>query len=246
MSATNVVTLQQPAPVARWIVLDIETSDAPDTAVEAAIAAWKAPSNWKPETVEKNRAEAAEKIRAKAALLDASPIACVAMQSDLASVVFSSMGAGSDIQIPGWAVAQFADEATMLTALRLWLDGCSDESTILAGHNVRGFDLPKLRNGYVRHRLVLPRCLRPRLDGPGQNVVDTMRLFTSFSMEHRDAPFISLDVVCLSLGIGRPKDVIDGSMVPQLVREGRAAEVCTYCAVDVAATAEAFRLMTSH
>jgi predicted PolB exonuclease-like 3'-5' exonuclease len=65
-------------------------------------------------------------------------------------------------------------------------------------------------------------------------------------MEHRDAQFIGLETVCRSLGIPRPKEVVDGSMVPQLVREGRAAEVCTYCAVDVAATAEAFRLMTSN
>ena len=59
---------------AKFVAIDIETGNAPHHAVENAIDNWKAPKNWKPETVEAKREEMATKKRDKAALLDASPI----------------------------------------------------------------------------------------------------------------------------------------------------------------------------
>ena len=47
---------------AAYVVLDIETGDAPQAAIDAASMAWKPPANWKPETVESKRAEHAEKV----------------------------------------------------------------------------------------------------------------------------------------------------------------------------------------
>ncbi|MFI3123424.1 MAG: hypothetical protein QX194_05795 [Methylococcales bacterium] len=67
---------------AKFVALDIETGNAPIEAVENSIENWKAPKNWKPETVEAKRAEHAEKKRDKAALLDARPILCIACRTD--------------------------------------------------------------------------------------------------------------------------------------------------------------------
>ena len=82
MFATTPITLNIPLRPASFVVLDLETGDAPAEAVAAATAAWKGQSNWKPETVEEKRAEAAKKIAKKAALLDASPILCTAIQTE--------------------------------------------------------------------------------------------------------------------------------------------------------------------
>lgn len=238
----HVVTLTPPAPAARFIVLDLETGDAPEDAIQAAIDAWRAPSNWKPETVEAKRQEQAEKIRERAALLDASPILCVGVRSDREAVMFSGLSDPGPLDLPGWRIESHPDERAMLDALRAWLDLITDEETTIAGHNIRNFDLPKLRGAYVCHRLPLPRCLRPR-EGQGQPVTDTMTLFKAFSMEHRDDFAVSLDTVAAAFGIPRPKQFISGAEVPRLHRDGRIAEILTYCCIDVDATAEAYRLM---
>lgn len=244
MSATqHVVTLSAPEPAARWIAFDIETGNAPEEAVDAAIANWKGAANWKPETIEAKRADAAAKIRDKAALLDASPIICIGARSDREAVMFSGMGQIGEIQ--GWRTVCAPDEAGMLAQFRAWLDRVADPETVLAGHNVRGFDLPKLRGAYVRNRQPLPEALRPREMGPGQPVTDTMMLFKHFSMEHRDSPFVGLDVVATAFGVPRPKQVISGADVPRLHAEGQGHIICLYCAIDVDVTAEVYRLMMS-
>ncbi|EXJ16946.1 ribonuclease H-like domain-containing protein [Imhoffiella purpurea] len=239
--AAPVVTLTQTA-AARYVVLDIETGDAPEDAIQAALGSWKAPKNWKPETVEKNRAEAAEKIRSKAALLDASPILCVGARTDREAIMFNGMGEAGPLELSGWSVRSYPDEGAMLAGMAAWLDTQTDADTILIGHNVRAFDLPKIRGAFVRHRLALPACLKPRTDG-SQPMTDTMSLFKSFSMEHRDAFAVGLDVVCTAFGIPRPKQVISGDDVPRLHREGHFAEILIYNAIDVDATTEIYRLM---
>jgi hypothetical protein len=205
-------------------------------------AQWKAPSNWKAETVEAKRAEAAEKIREKAALLDASPILCVGLRSDREAVMFNGMGELEPLDLPGWTIESHPDERAMLAALGAWLNAHTDDQTALVGHNVRAFDLPKLRGGFVRHQLPLPACLKPR-DGQSQPVTDTMSLFKSFSMEHRDDFAVSLDVVAHAFSVPRPKQYVSGADVPRLHREGQTAPILTYCCIDVDATAEIYRRM---
>lgn len=242
-------------PAAKSIVLDIETADAPAEAVQEEIEAadaegWKAPANWKPETVaakrEEREAKAREKIKDKAALLDASPIICIGIRSPSAALMFSSMGKGHLDSIPGWdGVIECYSEAVMLEGLQGWLNVIVGPETQLVGHGCRGFDLPKLRHAYIRNRQPLPDCLRPALIGPSQPVTDTMILFKHFSMQHRDDPFVSLETACKSFGIPRPKQIITGAMVPEMYRAGRYAEILTYCAIDVDSTSELYNLMMS-
>lgn len=241
---SNVEALKIETP-ANWLCLDIETGNAPEAAIQSAIDAWKAPSNWKPETVEAKRTEAAEKIRDKAALLDASPVLCVAIKTDRDAVIFHGMNSAANV--PGWTVQSGESERDMLADLRSWLDRMTTPETLIIGHNLRAFDLPKLRNAYIRHGMKLPEILKPRLrDEEKAETVDTMSLFKAFSMQHRDDFMISLDNVAAGLGIERPKQVIDGSQVPKLHQAGEYEPILIYCAIDTATTARAWQLMSGN
>lgn len=245
MFANSPITLVTPLRPAAFVVLDLETGDAPPEAVAAAIEAWKAPSNWKPDTVAAKRKEEAEKIAEKAALLDASPILCVAIQTERTRMIFNGMNDDAP-DIEGWETIGCGDEAGLLRALRGWLDHGTAAETVIVGHNARAFDLPKLRHAYVRHSLRLPDLLKPRLrDEDKAELVDTANLFKAFSMEHRDDFCPSLDTVAASFGIPRPKQHMSGADCPRLFREGQFKTVLTYCAVDVATTTRAYQLMTS-
>lgn len=230
---------------AEWLVLDIESGDAPEDAVNAAVEAWTPPKNVKDaDKLEARRIEAEAKRRERAALLDASPIICVAIQTPRESVVFDGMGAASGVD--GWTTMHSTDERGMLETLRVWLDRMTDAGTILAGHNIRDFDLPKLRNAYLRHRLRLPAILAPKIkDGDiVAQVVDTAGLFKAFSMEHRNDFCPGLDTVARTLGIPRPKMVISGADVPKYHKKGLFSEILIYCCIDVACTSQAYLLMT--
>lgn len=244
MFANNTITLIAPLRPAAFVVLDLETGNAPEEAIAAAIAAWKAPSNWKPDTVAAKRREVAEKIIDKAALLDASPILCVALKTDRDQVIMNGMS-DDEPNIEGWTVLGCHDERGLLHSLRGWLDHGTSAETIIVGHNARAFDLPKLRHAYVRHSMRLPELLKPRLrDDDKAELVDTASLFKAFSMEHRDDFCPSLDTVAASFGIQRPKQHMSGADCPRLFREGQFQTVLTYCAVDVATTTRAYQLMT--
>jgi len=229
-----------------WLCLDLETCDAPQDAIESAIKAWKPPGNVKdPDKIETRRQEAAERIREKAALLDASPIICIAIITDQESrMVLNGMDAQHH-PIDGWNVIPCGDEAGLLQILRDWLNTMTGPDTTIVGHNHRGFDIPKVRQAYIRHELKLPEILRPRMDDDLKvRTVDTMRLVQSFSMENRDERYISLDTVATVLSIHRPKQVISGADVPGLYRQRQYQAICTYCAIDCTTTARAYMLMS--
>lgn len=297
MFATTQTQPQQAAPVftlaapAAYVVLDLETADAPEESIAAAIEAWKPPATaktaeeidaeaeraaatWTPpanikdpakieerreaalarieadrlaalEKVEERRAEAVARIREKAALLDASPIVCVGVQTDREAAEFNGMD-GTAFDIGGVPAIPCGNEREMLVKMRDWLDARTDPGTVVVGHNVRPWDLPKLRNAYLRHRLRLPAIFAPRVldSDPSPVVVDTATLFKAFSAEHRDDFCPNLDTVCAGLGIPKPKSVITGADVPRLYREGRYHEILIYNAVDREATTRAYLLMT--
>ncbi len=232
---------------ARFVALDLETGDASAEILGQAIARWLPPANFKdPDKIEDRRREAAEKTRERSALLDGSPIVCVAVRTDRSGLIFNGMDRKKYV-VPHNEVLSLGNEKEMLRAQREWLDKVTIDDTVLVGFNLISFDLPRLRAAYMRHRLRLPRILAPRLlDDERQPVIDVMRLFIRyFTSEKHDAYGISLDEVIERLGLPRYKDRIDGSMVPGLVREGRVKEVLTYCGVDTMATLQAYLLMTS-
>lgn len=240
-TATPITTGQ----TARFLALDIETGNAPIEAVEAAIENLKPPANIKdPEKIATKMAEMAQKRAERAALLDASPILCIACKTDTGGVIFDSMGA-TGLEIHNWQVITSDNEKSMLIEFRTWADATVTPDTIIAGHNCVGFDLPKIRNAYIRHRLQLPLFLGLALRNDAAcEIIDTMKIGKSFTMQHRDNLFISLDTLADILSIERPKQAMTGAQVPAAYERGEFAPILIYCAIDTETTAQAFQLMT--
>lgn len=235
-----------PQPAAAFVVLDIETADATPDAISAALEAWKPPANIKDEDkIAARRQEAAAKIAENAALLDASPILCAAIHSDQTRLIFNGMDTSAPM-IDGWPVLPCGNERGLLLALRAWLDAHTSADTVLVGHNLRGFDLPKLRHAYIRYSLKLPNRLRPlRRDEVSTETTDIAFLFKAFSAEHRDEFCPGLKTVAAAFGIANPKSLMTGADCPRLYREGQYKTILLYCALDCATTTRAYLLMTS-
>lgn len=222
-----------------WVVIDMETTDPAEDSIQSAIAAYKPPSNIKDiDKIAEHKRTAAKKIRDKAALLDSSPIICVALKTDFCGIILNGMSLDA-ISVENWAVIQCGSEKNLLIALKAFLDAVVAEDTVIVCHNAN-YDLPKARNGFLRHRLRLPDALAD----PDQPVFDTMKVIRRFSMELADERFVSLDTVARVLGIPQPKQVINGQDCPRLHKEGQYAAICTYCCIDVETTTRAYLLMS--
>jgi hypothetical protein len=231
------------------ICIDIETCNADQAAIDQELALWKAPGNWKPETVEAKREEQAVKIREKSALLDSAPVATIGICDDHGdAVVFHWLLINTGDRPEGYRSEQASNEREMLIAFRAWANTCTDEQTTIVGFNL-GFDLPHLRIAYTRHGLKLPRLLAPRSGNP---VADVMYLFTKY-FTSRDAVFIGLDEVVKRLGIAPEGKQLSGADVPVYVTQGFESgdidnelhrDVITYNAIDVLVTMRAFLICT--
>ncbi|MCB0287564.1 MAG: ribonuclease H-like domain-containing protein [Calditrichaeota bacterium] len=230
-----------------WICIDIETADAPQGIIEKRVSDFENNFTGKGNTkdkakIEAQRQEGIERIRNKASLLDSSPIICIVAKTPQHAIVFNGMDANT-YDIPGWLCVPAEDEKNMLSGFRGWLEMVATPETVFVGHNIRGFDLPKIRHAFIRNSLNLPECLTPGV-GISAETADTMHLFKAFSMENRDNLFVSLDTVAKTLGIPTSKMGISGADVPVLHKAGKFKEILTYCALDCAVTARAFELMT--
>lgn len=114
-------------------------------------------------------------------------------------------------------------------------------TTTIVGHNVAAFDLRFLMQRYIvnniKPHLILQRAASAK-PWESEKVFDTMVQFAGVGNR------ISLDKLCMALGVPTSKDGMDGSMVGQYVKDGRIDEVATYCRKDVAATHQCFKRMT--
>lgn len=241
-TATPVMATQQQT--ARFLALDIETGNAPIAAVEAAIENLKPPANIKdPEKIAAKLSEMAIKRAERAALLDASPILCIACKTDTGGFLFDGMNA-PPFDVANWELITSENEREMLISFRTWADSTITPDTIITGHNAIGFDLPKIRNAYIRHRLQLPLFLSLALRNDAAcEIIDTMKIAKSFTMQHRDNLFISLDTLADILSIERPKQAMSGAQVPAAYERGEFAPILIYCCIDTETTAQAAQLM---
>ncbi len=228
------VSFQQPVlNLDNVITLDAETCHVDEKTLTNEIERWRPPSNAKDE--EKSREKYAEKIRDKDALLDSSPIGCVAIKTSRVLRVFNGVD-NKPYKLSRGEVISCGTEAKMLFALRTHLNELSTEETVLNGFNILGFDLPKLRIAYIRNRLSLPDILKPRVhpDDKKQPVIDLMQLFLKyFTSDQRGKPMISLREVAYRFGLPSYKELIDGAMIPDLFAKGEIKKVLNYNSVDV-------------
>ena len=243
---------QQPitSSIMPFVCIDIETCNASPEAIELELSLWKAPGNWKPETVEAKRVERAETIREKSALLDSAPIATIGICNESGeSVVFHWLLLDSgerEIGDSGYFSNRSVDEKEMLIEFRKWAERFTDDTTVIVGFNL-GFDLPHLRVAFTRHGLRIPRLLTPRAGNP---IADVMQIYTKYFTSKSDL-FISLGEVSKRLGIDQDGKQVDGAMVPVMVDNGFAdndpaphEEIIVYNAIDTLLTMRAFLIMT--
>lgn len=225
-----------------WMALDIETiNGSPDDAERFIVQAYRCESfgTWADATIGKKIKEAWEKKKERLALLDAAPIICVSLQGSFRppSLVHWLPTA---IEAPaGSEMLACSDESAMLVALRIYLDATCAQDTTLVGHNIRDFDLPKLRHAYCRHGLRLPQCLTYR----DQPYYDTMEAYCKRFSVHR-AIMIGLQDVLDAFGMTHHKADVDGGMVQQMYESGEHQALANYSILDVIAEADLFERMT--
>lgn len=135
------------------------------------------------------------------------------------------------------------DEAVLLKQLNDKLNAIPasmHNAITLVGHNLQGFDIRFLWQRYVVNGIRPHAIISASVNAKSWDakVYDTMTQFAGYGNR------ISLDKLCLALGIESPKGDMDGSMVGQYVADGRIEEVAAYCLKDVAATRKAYQRMT--
>lgn len=234
---------------AAYITLDIETGYATDEEISSQIKNWEPPKNIKDaDKIDERRAEFKATAKAKSSLTDSSPIVSICFKTNTGvKVLLSGLGTGKATQKPaGWNVMEFSSEAEVLRVFAVMMNSLADEQTRLVGHNILGFDLPKIRNRMVRNGVKLPTCLVPRFgDGEkNQPIYDTMKSARYFSQELSGQIFVSFDALARALGLPIHKHLMDGAMVPLFAEQGRVDEILLYNALDVEAEEAAFLMMT--
>jgi hypothetical protein len=227
-------------PYAR-VCIDIETGNADPADAESWMRRFWSPSpGWKPATIGARWLEALEKKKERLALLDSSPILCLGIKTDRDLRCLHSMGRKEPRLLCGGLVEGFANERDMLKALRNLLDAQADEGTALIGHNIRDFDLPKLRNAFLRNGLNIPVPLVNR----EQPIFDTMKeYYYGFTLLDKQ-PMISLADLADVLKVPHHKWITDGDAIPALAAAGRVDDVIAYTMLDVLLEHDIFLRMT--
>ena len=221
----------------RHLTIDIETIAGDPTEAEAAMRrSWNPNPTWKPATIGERYLQALAAKRERLALLETAPIISVALRTEADCRLLHRMPL--DVAaICGVPLERLPDERGLLLQLRSYLALCGPD-TVLVGHNLLHFDLPRLRLAMVRHGLQLPPCLA----WPDQPTYDTMRMWRYFSGEER--PCISLDECLETAGLASHKTIISGADVPTLYQEGQYQTLAAYAIADVLAQDDLYLKMT--
>lgn len=151
---------------------------------------------------------------------------------------------GYDLHDTGTQEAVFGlDEIDVLTRFNAALDAIPrnlHNATTVVGHNVGAFDLRFLWQRYVING-IRPHAI---INAAAQAKAWDVRIYDTMTQFAGHGNRISLDKLCMALGIPTPKGEMDGSMVGQAIADGRLLDVVEYCKRDVKATREVYRRMT--
>lgn len=226
----------------KWMCLDIETTNSRPEEVEAwARREWSPDPKWKPLTIGNRFIKALEDKKEKAALLNESPIACIGLRSDTELRCLHAMHKHEPRQEHGALVEGFEDSPSLLVALRNVINSLCSPDTVFVGHNIKGFDLPKLRWAYVHHGVRMPDAIMDY----SQPIFDSMTEWKKFSFGTGDKKiFISLDELLDRFKLESHKGLVDGSMIPGLIESGEYDQVIQYQLLDVLAESNLFLKMT--
>jgi predicted PolB exonuclease-like 3'-5' exonuclease len=111
----------------------------------------------------------------------------------------------------------------------------ASKAEVVVTFNGRGFDVPFL----VTRSLILG--IPARVDLLSQRYALKPHLDLLELLSQRERGPSKLDVICWSLGIESPKQVMDGSMVAPAYARGEIVEIAQYNAHDVRATCAVYR-----
>lgn len=224
---------------------DIETGNASQEDINTKAQEAKVPAKAKTEEeIRQAKIDAYQKAVDKAALLDRAPITVLAAATEAGNVVWNCIPDPCPVStMPGLngEIRNFKSEKDMLIDLREWLTERTSVLTEIIGFNSKGFDLPKLRNAYIRHRLQLPS-----LFVPGNNPhYDVMREYLrNYTTEFNGQLFVKLKTVQSRFGLPEYKEYISGADAPKLAAEGKSKLVIPYCYMDTITTYLAYKFMT--
>lgn len=224
---------------------DIETGNASKEDINAKAQEARLPAKAK--TEEEQRAakiEAYQKAVDKAALLDRAPIMVLCAATEAGNTVWSCIPTKCPVKtMPGLQaeIRNFGSEKEMLLDLREWLAERTGENTEIIGFNSRGFDLPKMRNAYIRHKLQLPAVFVPGVNPHYDVMREYLRNYTT---EFNGQLFVKLKTVQNRLGLPQYKEFISGADAPRLAEQGQDKLVIPYCYMDTMTTYLAYKLMT--
>jgi hypothetical protein len=224
----------------QWLCIDIETGHGrPEDCERLMRLTWAPDKRWKDDTIGKRYKEALQKKIEKRALIDESPIKVVSLRSDSELRCLHWIEPHEAKQISGGLVEGFATQREMLIALRALLDARVIGDTPIVGHNIIGFDLPRLRWAYIKERLRLPDALHAF----EQATYDVMREFCRRYTVNKDI-MISFDEVLEQFGLPSHKGIVSGPDIPDLIEQGETDLVVQYALLDVVAESDLFLRMT--
>ena len=137
------------------------------------------------------------------------------------------------------------DEAALLETFSDWLrmDVKSTDifDTAVCGHNVSAFDLRFLMQRYIVHGIIPPAVISR---AAGAKPWESDKVFDTMTQWAGVGNRVSLEKLCLALGIESMETDIEGSNVAAAVVAGRLDDVAAYCAGDVEDVRKAFKRMT--
>lgn len=224
---------------------DIETGNAGAEDINTKAQEAKLPAKAKTEAdVNAAKIEAYQKAVDKAALLDRAPIMVLCAATEAGNTVWSCIPTKCPVKtMPGLQaeIRNFGSEKEMLLDLREWLAERTGENTEIIGFNSRGFDLPKMRNAYIRHKLQLPAVFVPGVNPHYDVMREYLRNYTT---EFNGQLFVKLKTVQSRLGLPQYKEFISGADAPRLAEQGQDKLVIPYCYMDTMTTYLAYKLMT--
>lgn len=110
---------------------------------------------------------------------------------------------------------------------------------IIGGFNITGFDNPFMVRKSIKHEIQIPLQLQIWAKKPWEQQVFDLFTFWKMSSFSGSGPgYVSLDAICLEMGVTSPKDGISGADVGDEFWKGNCDEIAEYCGKDVKATME--------
>lgn len=228
---------------ARLVVIDVETRPTTHPGLRAALvqeAAHGAP----PASASKvERAEwhmEASRERRMAAAIERTMVD--PLLAELLVVSFSADGAEGT-----WLIEGAEQEHDVMAFVSEALGRFLGPETVLAGHNIKGFDLPVLLNRW-RFHAVRPPAWFPRYSrgcwAGGCLLYDTMEQAPG------KTPFVKMDKLCQAYGLPSGKSLLwrgepmNGGRVLEAYEAGEFGLLTAYCQADVRAEEALFNRMT--